>query len=300
MKHILDCTLRDGGYANGWNFTDEFIDDYVDGMISAKVDIIELGFLLEDSPSQERFNLRDLQEADIADLKSRFEFGDTKVAALLNMCAIKDVYEVIIPESIDIVRFAINREEIKDCARYLKALMTNNPHVKFTINLKRILAFADSELKEVIKIADDLDILCLYIADTYGSLLPVRLIQILQILSASNKKIGVHLHNNLNQAFANATICETFGSVGYIDTTVHSYGRGGGNLNLKQYAAFANRHGASYNLTAIEDLEDIADFSFTMPEYENFATGLYNIHPCALPPYTYLSAAIETIESRYE
>ncbi|EKS3204869.1 hypothetical protein QBY36_000738 [Campylobacter coli] len=38
---ILDCTLRDGGYINNWNFKDEHIEKILNALIKAKIDIIE-------------------------------------------------------------------------------------------------------------------------------------------------------------------------------------------------------------------------------------------------------------------
>jgi len=41
---LLDCTLRDGGYYNSWNFPIELIQDYLDAMVSIKADFVEIGF----------------------------------------------------------------------------------------------------------------------------------------------------------------------------------------------------------------------------------------------------------------
>ena len=41
---ILDCTLRDGGYHNDWDFSEELIDEYLAVMASSKIDFVELGF----------------------------------------------------------------------------------------------------------------------------------------------------------------------------------------------------------------------------------------------------------------
>ena len=41
---ILDCTLRDGGYYNNWDFSSELIEDYFKAMVAAKVEYVELGF----------------------------------------------------------------------------------------------------------------------------------------------------------------------------------------------------------------------------------------------------------------
>lgn len=36
---FLDCTLRDGGYYNAWDFSEELIHEYFEAMQTAGVDI---------------------------------------------------------------------------------------------------------------------------------------------------------------------------------------------------------------------------------------------------------------------
>ena len=43
MIKILDCTLRDGGYYNKWQFSEKLINDYIKEC-EAKIDISEVGF----------------------------------------------------------------------------------------------------------------------------------------------------------------------------------------------------------------------------------------------------------------
>ena len=42
--NILDCTLRDGGYYNNWNFTREVVNDYLAAMSKVGVYYVELGY----------------------------------------------------------------------------------------------------------------------------------------------------------------------------------------------------------------------------------------------------------------
>ena len=42
---VLDCTLRDGGYVNSWNFGKLNISDIITQLLASKVDVIECGFL---------------------------------------------------------------------------------------------------------------------------------------------------------------------------------------------------------------------------------------------------------------
>ena len=52
MKEIklLDCTLRDGGYVNDWNFGHDNIITIFERLISAGVDVLEIGFLDDRRP----------------------------------------------------------------------------------------------------------------------------------------------------------------------------------------------------------------------------------------------------------
>ena len=44
---ILDCTLRDGGYVNNWEFGGRTIKKIISKLVQANIDIIECGFLTD-------------------------------------------------------------------------------------------------------------------------------------------------------------------------------------------------------------------------------------------------------------
>ena len=41
---LLDCTLRDGGYYNSWDFSTELINEYLQVMYKLPVNYVEIGF----------------------------------------------------------------------------------------------------------------------------------------------------------------------------------------------------------------------------------------------------------------
>ena len=45
---LLDCTLRDGGYYNSWDFSTQILEEYLLAMKAAQVNVVELGFRLLD------------------------------------------------------------------------------------------------------------------------------------------------------------------------------------------------------------------------------------------------------------
>ena len=44
---ILDCTLRDGGYYNSWDFDAPLVQAYLQAVAAAGIDYVELGFRSE-------------------------------------------------------------------------------------------------------------------------------------------------------------------------------------------------------------------------------------------------------------
>ena len=44
---LLDCTLRDGGYINGWDFGEKTIKKIIAELVRAGTDLIEAGFLID-------------------------------------------------------------------------------------------------------------------------------------------------------------------------------------------------------------------------------------------------------------
>ena len=43
--YLLDCTLRDGGYVNNWDYGKSNIKNIISKLEHSNIDILELGFL---------------------------------------------------------------------------------------------------------------------------------------------------------------------------------------------------------------------------------------------------------------
>ena len=42
--NIIDCTLRDGGYYNNWNFSNDLVNEYLKSVSNSGIEYVELGF----------------------------------------------------------------------------------------------------------------------------------------------------------------------------------------------------------------------------------------------------------------
>ena len=52
---LLDCTLRDGGYYNNWEFQDGLVKNYVSKIKRSNIDVVEIGFRFFSSNSFGKF-----------------------------------------------------------------------------------------------------------------------------------------------------------------------------------------------------------------------------------------------------
>ena len=78
---LLDCTLRDGGYVNDWNFGNSVIKYMLQRYINAGLDIIEIGFLDE----RREFDINRTIFPNMDALNSVFEGIDKREAKLVAM-----------------------------------------------------------------------------------------------------------------------------------------------------------------------------------------------------------------------
>ena len=146
--NILDCTLRDGGYYNNWNFEKELVNDYLNAINKAKIQYVELGFRTLDK-KKIKGNTAYTTDAFINSLNIP---KSLKIGVMVNATdflqtnldqekACKKIFPQIRNKKIKFVRLACHLEEpfkIKNAIRWLKK---NNFIV--TINLMQI-----SEIKK--------------------------------------------------------------------------------------------------------------------------------------------------------
>ena len=124
---ILDCTLRDGGYYNSWNFPIDVINKYLEAMQAAGVDIVELGLR---SLINKSFNGASAYTTD-SYIRTLAVPAGLKVAVMINATELvggtplETVLEKLFPESaenspVNVVRIACHVHE------FVKALPACN------------------------------------------------------------------------------------------------------------------------------------------------------------------------------
>ena len=116
MVKILDCTLRDGGYYNSWNFNLDLVNKYISSVSKSKIDCVELGFRFMPSVSLKgNFSLTSEELINSHNLPDQTEYS--LMINAIDYIKEEDVNLIInkqfkkaIDSRVSIVRIAINIE----------------------------------------------------------------------------------------------------------------------------------------------------------------------------------------------
>mmetsp|Transcript_19197 Transcript_19197/g.52994 ORF Transcript_19197/g.52994 Transcript_19197/m.52994 type:complete len:735 (-) Transcript_19197:41-2245(-) len=244
---VIDCTIRDGGLMNKWQFSDELVRDLYKANIAAGVDYMEIGYFTSESYFKrgDVGSWRFCADEDLRRIMGKNE-SNLKISA---MCDIGRIDDHDIPQKsdslIDLIRVACYDYQIDEAIRLANLCVDRGYEV--SVNL---MAVAKSSLETIDACLDKIGETCrchyFYIADSFGSvygeqvrLLAKRYIRKLGPKSGVKypKIIGYHGHNNQQLGFANSVegIIE---GLEFVDGSVLGMGRGSGNTCLEQILCF--------------------------------------------------------------
>jgi 4-hydroxy 2-oxovalerate aldolase len=303
MIKILDCTLRDGGYYNSWDFAPGIIEDYLLAMRAAQVDIVELGF---------RFFYNEGFKGACA--YTTDDFLDSlaippclQVSVMINgadLCT--DIgcigaLERLFPRSagetpVDLVRVACHFRELPKALPAASWLKERGYNVG--LNLMQIADCTNIQVQELTARASDFPIDVIYFADSMGSMTPDETARMVSWLREGwQGELGIHTHDNMGLALANSLRAQAEG-VSWLDATVTGMGRGPGNARTEELVieAEAIRRRRANLVPLMMLIQKIfgpmkACYGWgTNPYY--YLAGKYGIHP------TYIQEMIG--DSRYE
>ena len=238
---ILDCTLRDGGYVNRWNFGREAISDIVGLLTEANIEIIECGFL-RDLPY-------DSNKAVFSDVNQIIPFITPKKSGTLYvaMIALGDISpDRIVPcdgNSIDGIRLTFHKHEWEEAQLVAVALMEKG--YKVFIQPVGTTSYSDIELLHLVESVNALHPFGFYMVDTLGIMYRNDVLRMFYLIDKNldtDIRIGFHSHNNFQLSFANAQeimIQDSKRSI-IIDASVYGMGRGAGNLPMELLAEYIN------------------------------------------------------------
>ena len=272
MKNIkiLDCTLRDGGYINVWNFGEPTIKSITHKLEAAAIDIIEVGFMTEKSQDENYTLFSSTEEVEQI-------MPATHNSMYVGMIAIgeKEIHPSKLADydgkSIDGIRLTFHQNEVDKAIEW--ATIIKEKGYKVFMQPVGTIFYTDAELLALIERVNDLNPYAFYIVDTLGSMYRNKLLYMFYLVDSnlnSDIKIGFHAHNNLQLAFSNAQELSRIHTTRtlILDSSVYGMGRGAGNLPTELITQYINDNiEKKYDTTTILDIYD-ENISLIREEYE--------------------------------
>ena len=290
IKHV-DCTLRDGGYYNNWDFSKELTEDYLYAMNAIAVDFVELGFRSFDIKSGFKGAFAYTTDNLIRSLKIP---EGLKIGVMVNASEVvthdlgpveasKLLFSPKQDSPVTLIRFACHLHEFEETLKACSWLKSVGYIVG--MNLMQSVDRTSDELDNIAKLASQHSIDVLYFADSLGSMYPEHCVQMIKILRQSWKsELGIHTHDNMGKGLINTMIALDEG-VTWIDSTVTGMGRGAGNAQTELLAIELEKNqDKSISLVPLLSLID----NYFTPLKQKYAWGMnsyyylagkHGIHP---------------------
>lgn len=299
MKNIeiLDCTLRDGGRIIDCAFEDSTITGILKLLVSAKINIIELGFLRDNVTYEGNSTFfSSTQDADFYIDKMNHNPEDRKEKYVVFVdYGLYDIYKLkdASQSKVSGIRFGFtrkdylsNKQAVLDAMQYIKQ-MNYDLYVQ-PVNTN---GYSTIELIELIETMNRVSPKSFGIVDTYGSMYLDDLEYIGNIVNKNLEPqiaIDFHSHNNMQMSFALAQrMIQMVGEKRklIIDATLEGMGKCAGNLNTELIVDYLSRKlDYDYNVDLIFDAIDRYIYSIKKENYWGysipaFMAGIYKAHP---------------------
>jgi len=236
---VLDCTVRDGGLINNWQFTDDFVRKVFIALSQAGVDYMEMGY-----KSSEKYFSRGengawkfCTEDDLKRIVGGFD-NKMKLSAMSDIGRIDSEDIHLKKDSVlDMIRVACYAKEIDKGISLAHQCIDKG--YEATINLMAVSKVLEKDLDEALNDLSKSSVPVVYLVDSFGALYSeqIHFLAKKYFEALPGKELGIHAHNNQQLAFAN-TIEAIIAGVNRIDSTLYGMGRGAGNCPLELLLAF--------------------------------------------------------------
>lgn len=273
---LLDCTLRDGGYVNDWEFGHNNLVSIFERVVGAGVNIIEVGFLDDRRPFDMNRSIMPCS-ADVEKIYGKLDRKQAMVVGMIDYgtCSIDHIQpcEESYLDGIRVIFKKHIRWQAIDFCRQLKEL-----GYKVFVQLVSITSYEDDELMDLISLANDLEPYAVSMVDTYGLMHQENLMHYYKLLNQYLKPtigLGYHSHNNFQMAYANCIemLSHKTDRMVLVDGTIYGMGKSAGNAPLELLAMHLNEHyGKNYDISQILEAVD----ANVMPIYKMTPWG-YNM-----------------------
>lgn len=281
---VLDCSIRDGGLINKWQFSDELVKATHQALADAGVDYMELGY----KAAKTQFDPKVYGKwrfCDEEEVKSVLGNNDPKGMKLATMVDIGRVNpEDILPADKSIFSLIRVACYVKDIDKAIDlAKMIQDKGYETSINMMAVSTNLEKDIDEALGQLAETQVPYVYVVDSYGNMYSEDVTFLMKKYRKAlpGKTLGIHTHNNRQLAFAN-TIQAIIDGSNILDASVYGIGRGPGNCPVELLLTFLKN--PKYNvrpvLKLIQDhyipLNQQIEWGYILPY---MITGMLNEHP---------------------
>ena len=255
--NILDCTLREGGDVNNWDFGYENIRNIITNLTLAGVEYIEGGFLKQENHSQDMSIFSNIYE--FTELISK-ENSDTIYTLMINYGEYNISLLPDCPEKNIGIRIAFKKDEQESAIEYCRQIKAKG--YKVFVNPMHSFSYSSAEFLDIIEKVNDLSPYALTIVDTTGSMKEKDIVSLFYLTDGNldkNIALAFHSHNGQQLSFTNSQSIMKINRNRelIIDSTVFGIGRGSGNICTELITQYINdNYNGSYNIPCILQIVD--------------------------------------------
>lgn len=246
---ILDCTIRDGGLVNNWDFSVEFVQDLYNGLSEAGVEYMEIGYknsaklLNATEPNPWRYLDDNFLKEVIPEKKY------TKLSALVDIGRV-DPNDILPREEsvLDMIRVACYIREVDKGLELVQ--LFHDLGYETTLNIMALSSVPENQLIEAFAMVKESPVDVVYVVDSFGSLDPADIEYLVKKFKEMlpNKQLGIHAHNNMQLAFAN-TLAGLRNGATFLDSSVYGMGRAAGNCHTELLVSYIQK--AKYEIKPV-------------------------------------------------
>ena len=258
---ILECTIRDGGYAIEFQWSAEEIEQIVGRLAAAGFTRIEIGHGLGLGASRTLTPAR-CSDVEMTEVSARAK-GPAKVGAFFipgigNADDLRSFRE----HGGDFVRVGTDVSKSESAFEYVELAASLGFEVCYNF-MKSYVAPPFELLRRAVPIAER-GATTIAVVDSAGGMLPDQVAEYVRVLAAGlDARVGFHGHNNLLLANANSLAAVQAGAA-VVDTTLLGMGRGGGNAQTETMLVVLDKAGYPTGINPL-DVAKIAD-EFVSPK----------------------------------
>lgn len=280
---VLDCSIRDGGCCNEWQFSKELVQKTFKALQDSGIDYMEIGYKSSEGVF-DRSKVGPWRHCDEDVLREVADDSRIKLSVMTDFGKFDANDLPPASESlVTMIRCACYAKDVTETIQMLEQAQDLGYEVM--CNVMAVSQCTPRQVDDFLGQLHESTIPNVALVDSFGAFYPHHIRYLIRKYKnwlRPDQKLGVHLHNNQETAFANSVVAIEEGA-DIIDATIHGIGRGAGNCPLELLLMFLDDE--RYDVVPILDLmpeyaalRDELHFGYHSPYA---ITGWLNLHPRA-------------------